>query len=240
MDADRHAGRTVLDRLVDEPRVAAGQLVGIVAAAARAFAQLRIAQIGEVRVIELEIGAAGLPERFDLVAIALGDVRVEALHVRVGVLADGAAPAAEMQHGRRRDRHLGQALGDRLQKIEVGELDRLRMAQLSCHVQHGRSHADLVAAGRMKTGSDSASHFDAFDLLQKVDVEIGAAVLAVGDALQPQILLEPDDGANRAVFDCAQIRFGDGALLMLFARLQQFLRTQKAADVVRAERRGGA
>ena len=53
VDADRHAGRPVGDRGIDQPRVAFQKLVRIVAALPHAFAHLGVAQIGEVRVIEL-------------------------------------------------------------------------------------------------------------------------------------------------------------------------------------------
>ena len=43
------------------------------------------------------------------------------------------------------------------------------------------------------------------ELLQEVDVEVGAAELAVGDALQPDLLLEAHDLADRAVFRRAQL-----------------------------------
>ena len=41
---------------------------------------------------------------------------------------------------------------------------------------------------------------------RKVDVEVGAAEFAVGDALQADVLLELDDLGDRLVLDAAQLR----------------------------------
>jgi hypothetical protein len=76
----------------------------------------------------------------------------------------------------------------------------------------------------------------AAELLQEVDVEIGAAELAVGDALQADVFLELDDLGNGVVFDGAQGLFGDLAFLLLRAGVEQALRAQEAADMVGAER----
>ena len=78
------------------------------------------------------------------------------------------------------------------------------MAQLAGDVHDRRGEVHL-AAGAAKARRDAAARFDAFELLQKVDVEIGAPELAVGDALQPEILLEAHDVADRGVFDGAQL-----------------------------------
>ncbi len=71
-------------------------------------------------------------------------------------------------------------------------------------------------------------------------MEVGATELAVGDGLQAHVFLELDDLGDRAVLDFAQLRGRDRALLALFARVEQDLRAQEAADVVGAERGRGA
>ena len=73
---------------------------------------------------------------------------------------------------------------------------------------------------------------DAAELLEEVDVEVGAAELAVGDALEAHVLLELHDLGDRLVFDLAQLLGRDLALGLLLARLQQVLGAQEAADVV--------
>ena len=106
----------------------------------------------------------------------------------------------------------GMRLVTDLQELEIGELDRPRVAQLPGDVHHRRGEVDL-AAGAVEARRDAAARLDALELLQKVDVEIGAPELAVGDALQPEILLEPDDVADRRVLDGTQLVLGDRSLL---------------------------
>ena len=49
-----------------------------------------------------------------------------------------------------------------------------------------------------------AACLDTLELLQKIDVKIGAPELAVGDALEAEIFLQAHDVADRRVLDCAQ------------------------------------
>jgi len=95
-----------------------------------------------------------------------------------------------------------------------------------------RDHVLLRAGGPI--GHD---RHHALELLEEIDVEIGAAELAVGDALQAPVLLELDDVADRLVLDRAQLGAADRVLLeMLVARLEQLFRAQEAAYVIGAER----
>ena len=71
-------------------------------------------------------------------------------------------------------------------------------------------------------------------------MEPGAAEFAVGDAMQPQVLLEFDDLADGAILDLAQGLRGDGAAGTLLARIEQVLRPQETADMIGAEWRAGA
>jgi hypothetical protein len=71
-------------------------------------------------------------------------------------------------------------------------------------------------------------------LFQKIDVEVGAAEFAIGDALQADRLLLFDDIRDVIVFYFAQFIFGNFAMLVLFARIQQGLGPQKAANMVSA------
>ena len=65
----------------------------------------------------------------------------------------------------------------------------------------------------------------------------GAAELAVGDAVQADLLLHVDRVADAAVLDLAQARGRDLAGRGIGARLRQLGRAQQAADMVGAERR---
>src|SRR5690606_40396581 len=56
------------------------------------------------------------------------------------------------------------------------------------------------------------------------------------DALEADVLLQPHRLEDCLVLDLAQVGRADLALLVVFARLQQLLRAQQTADMVRAER----
>ena len=86
----RSSGRP-FERLVDQRRVGARQLVGIVATVDRALAHAGVAQVGEVGVVELDVAAPGGVEGGDLVAVDLGEIVEEA--VEVGVRLDARCPA---------------------------------------------------------------------------------------------------------------------------------------------------
>src|SRR5262249_59846441 len=79
----------------------------------------------------------------------------------------------------------------------------------------------------------------AVELAQEIVVPERAAELAVGDQLEPDLLLPLDDLLDLAIFDRAQRCSVDLALLALLARLFQSMGTQQAADVVGAEWRFG-
>ena len=105
---------------------------------------------------------------------------------------------------------------------------------------HGRRlEADLRAVVLAERGGELAvAHLDAVELLQEIDMEIGAAELAVGDPLEADLLLPPDHLADALVLDGAQRRRVDLVGEELLPRLAQGGGTQEAADVIGAERRG--
>ena len=177
-----HAGRLLRHHLVDEGGVAVRQLVGVVAALAGGFAHAVVAQVGEVGVVHLHVAAAGVVERLQLLAVGRGHVVVEdRLQLGIGLAADAGAAAAEVQHGRAGDGHLGRHAGGdlALQVLEVGLLDVLHVAHLVDHADHRRRQF-LRAVGLPHGDRDVGLH--AAELLEEVDVEVGAAELAVGDA----------------------------------------------------------
>src|SRR3546814_6912693 len=78
--------------------------------------------------------------------------------------------------------------------------------------------------------SDWSSDVCSSDLMEE-----GAAELAVGDALEPDVLLALRHLADAVVLDPAQGLAGDLARRVLLARLDEAPGPQKAADVVGAE-----
>src|SRR5712671_5401101 len=66
---------------------------------------------------------------------------------------------------------------------------------------------------------------------------IGAAELAVGDRVEPDLLLPGDDLADLGVLDGGKLGGGDSPRRVLEARLLKRRGTQDRADMIGAERR---
>ena len=113
------------------------------------------------------------------------------------------------------------------------------MPHLVDDAHHGRGEID-IATFAVKADGNAALDLDAFQLLEEVDMEIGAAELAVGNALEPEIFLESDDIANRLVFDHSLRVAIDLCALVPIARVEQSFGSKEAADVIGTERWGGA
>ena len=180
----RHAGGLVRHHLVDEAGVAVRQFVGVVAALARGLAHLVVAQVGQVGVVHLHVAAAGVvqrsaaprrrpgPRRRRTPGRARGRPpcrcrrgrRGSAASSATGIVTFGVMPAATW----------------RLQVLEVGALDVLDVAHLVGDADHRRRQF-LAAVGLADRHRDVG--LDAAQLLEEVDVEVGAAELAVGDRL---------------------------------------------------------
>ena len=228
----RHARWFLRDDQVDELRVAVGQLVGVVAPAAGGFAHFLVAQVGQVGVVHLHVGAARCGERAQFITIRVGHVLVKIrIELRVMLFADAGAPAAKVQHGGRGDSDFSRAgaFDLALQVLKVGQLNILGMAHFVDNFHHGRGQ--LFAAVRTLHCERNA-HLHAAQLRQKISVEISAAKLAIGDALEADVLLELDDVADGLIFNQAQLHRRDAAIGRLVAGLQKEFGAQKTADMV--------
>ena len=101
-----------------------------------------------------------------------------------------------------------------------------------------RLEADLGTVVAPKGGGEATfTDGHALELLQEVDMEEGAAELAVGDALEPELLLPANGIADAIVLDLAKGRGLQLAFKEAIARIGQPARAQKAANLVSAERR---
>ncbi len=100
VDRDREVVGTPADGGVDELGVGVRELVRVVATLDGALPHHRIAQVGEVRVVELDVPATGRVEGVDLGAVHRRQVGEEHLQVGVGVDVDPRPTAAEVHHRR--------------------------------------------------------------------------------------------------------------------------------------------
>jgi hypothetical protein len=111
----------------------------------------------------------------------------------------------------------------------IGEVDLLGDAQ---HLHLGLHALELdTVIGIVQ--------LDAVQHAEEIVVPPRAAEFAVGDRLQPDLLLLLDDLLDLAVFHLLQLRRGDLALFALGARFLHGRGAQDGADVVGAEWRLG-
>ena len=238
MDADGHVGGLVSNRIVDEPAIEPRQRVRVVAARFRSGANVGIAEISEIGVVELQIAQAAAGEIGDFRAIGGGEIVVESLELRIDMIADRLAPAAEMQHRRRRNAHFRRAGRGLLEEIEVRSLNRPGPLHLAVDMHGRRRETNLRAVALLEVRRELAvADLDPVQPLQKIDVKVGAAKLAVGDPLETHILLGAHDLADALVLDCVQFGRGKMASGEAIARFSQPLGAKEAADMVGAKRR---
>ena len=238
MHAHSHAARSARNRRIDETRVTVRQLTLIVAALPRAFPQLRIAQISEIGIVELQVSAPCLTKQPDFDAVRCGDIGVEELEIRIRFATDRFPATAKVKHRGGWNRHLGRAGRHRLQELEVVDLNRFDMSHRTDDVHHGRRKIDR-SRGAVKACRDATFGHDAGELLEKVDVEIRAAKLTVRNAVEPGVLLHLDDVTDRGIFDVAQCGARAFAFGKSFTRIEQLRRPQETADMIGPEGRGG-
>ena len=96
----------------------------------------------------------------------------------------------------------GRARGDAVQEIEVARPGCSGVAERRHDVHGRRLEADLGAVVAPEGRGEAAlDHLDAVELLEEVDVEEGAPELAVGDALEADLLLAAHHLADGVVLD---------------------------------------
>src|SRR5262249_39416577 len=147
----------------------------------------------------------------------------------------GAAGAA-VERRRRRDGDLRRTRRVRLDELEMLQHRVVGKAELA-------DDARALRAGLHALERDALLHhvaLGAVEAPEEVEVPPGATELAIGDGLEPHLLLLLDHAFDLAVLERLERRRVDLALGVLFARLLERGRTQQAADVVGAERRSCA
>src|SRR6516162_9988984 len=228
---DGHVGGNVTHRRVDEIAVELAEAFGIVAARGHLRPVFRIAQHGDEDLVELEVAATGVGEGAHRLAIGLPEVGEELIEVGIDGLVDGGHHRAAVDRRRGRYGDLRRALGVRLHEFEMLDHRMAGKSELA-----GDAHP-LVAggdAGKCNAGIHDVA-FDAVETPEKIEVPPGATELAVGDGLQPHLLLLLDHAVDLAVLERLELRRADLALRALLARRLQRRRLQEAAHVIGAE-----
>ena len=147
-----------------------------------------------------------------------------------------------MHHGRRWQRDLRRRACNRRQKLEIVDKNSaaVRTRELAGDL-HGRRAVQAVAVGGMKTHRELRRHHPhVLEFQHEIPVPGMAIVLAVGNELQPQLLLHADHVADRGLLDALELGLRDRLLLRLLPRPDQCVRPDEAADMIGAIRRLGA
>lgn len=235
VDANGHVLGALLDGLVDQGGVLAGQDVGVAMALLSLGAHARVAQVGQVGVVELDHADAGGVQVGELLLVDAGEVVEEGLEGRVGLLGNGLTRVAEVDHGGRGDGDLGGDLaagtggGDlRLEVVEVVDLNGLGVRDL-VHDHEARGHgAALGDIGRL----EGAALLDTGEVDQVVNVEPLASELAVRHGAEPGVDLLAHNIGNVLVLQLLQVVLRELAAGHLFTGRQDIPRPQQGADLV--------
>jgi len=235
---DAHARRPARDSLVEVADVGLVLVHGVAADLGHVLALLRVVEVREARIVELQIAAAQLAETGHLVAIGRGQVGPERIQIGIDRLVDGRAPAAEVHHARRRDRQLRDGRGRRVaHEREVVAEDRVIEPERLVDA-HGRRREDDAAARVVELDRGIGGELlDTAELVDEVHVPRGAPHFAVGRHLQPDRLLHAHRRAHGVVLDRAQLVGFETPVRVVGTRLQELRWAQQTADVVGAKRR---
>ena len=182
----------------------------------------RVVKVGEAGVVELEIGAAERMQAGDLLGVDLGEVVPE------------RAPCRDRRPGRSPRARRGNAASDgdgmvsfaraacpdrRFEKGKIVAENGLVERELAADPVRGWAELDRAGFVLELDVEAMVTVGDPADLVEEIHVPGAAAHLAVGDALEPQPLLQRDPVADRLILGRAQRRRVDAASLMIGARL---------------------
>ena len=213
----------------------------------RFLLEFRVADIGGVGVVDLNVGAAFGGEGSDLLAIDTGDVVEIFLQIGVDHRVDRVASAAQDHHCRRWHGDLYRAIRTGFEEPEiVHHKPAGGTADLADRVGHGRLGARRK--GRVLAGL-RPFEFDTVDAAKQIICPGTAAVFAVGNRLETDAFLELDQFADTGILDGFQVFEAHLCVRLTFVpvrteresrilpRLFEFLRAEETADVICVKRR---
>src|SRR3954465_6198458 len=237
---DRHALGAAVERLVDVADVVLVEGLRVAAGVGGEVRVLGVVEVGEARVVELQVGAPVVAEGPDLVGVGRREVRPEVVEVGVDRVVDRRAPAAVVDHAgggdgqlRRRGRHA------RLQEREVVGEDRLLQRDALGDAHRRRLPGDRAVLVVELDLDALLGVGDPAERVDEVHVPRRAAELAVGGGLQPDRLLLAHDVADGVVLDGAQLVGAEAPRGVLVSGARELAGSQERPDVVGAERGAG-
>ena len=236
---DPHPLRAAGDRGVDVRDVLLVQVLGVPALGRDHRALLGVVEVGEAGVVELEVGAAELPETADLLGVRRGEVRPERLELGVDRLVDRRPAAAVVDHVRRGDGQLRHLVAGRhsRQELEGVPEDRVPEPDPVVDAQRRGLEVEVTALVVEVHRQLLVGRVDALELVDEVHVPRRTTELAVGRGAHARFALEGHHVADRRVLGRPQPCVVEIAGPVPGPRVEQRRRSQQAADVVGTERR---
>src|SRR5262249_52017242 len=224
MHPDVERFRCRLQHAVGDRNILVDQLAPVVAARGQRRLDVRIAKLCEGRFVDLDIATARLCQGGKSLAKRLDRVIPELIHITVGKCENRGVATAEMQRARTRNCDLGKQLRLVLEKIEVGDIDRMSPAHATFY--DGDRLCATPAAVRRALSIGSRDRVDAYvaKLLIEKAVIRPATELTVGDKLQAQGLLQRHSFCDRGIFRSAQIGLRNFSAREASATLKKALR----------------
>ncbi len=188
-------------------------MLGVLALRRLLGALLGVVEVGEARVVELQVATAEVVHRTHLARVGGGEVRPELVDIRVDAAVDRGGPAAVVDHARRRDgelRHSGSA-----PRLRGSGRRRRRSARSSRTFSRTARPAEVNSVSPcslcMRTLDLLVGLGDPAELVDEVHVPRGAAELAVRGGLQPDLLLHRDHVPDGGVLRGPQVLGVEGA-----------------------------
>ncbi len=165
------------------------QIVDVFAAGFQRGDLLGIAEIGDVHLIDLQVLAAGGTEGSDGFVVGLAQIGEKSVQSRIRRRIDGVASATEVyDRGRRNGLFRHRPVHVRGDEFIILQHDRLAEADATVDTQR---MPDRQAAFEQNLLLGNVE-FDPIEAGDKVEVPVGAAVLAVGGGAQADLLLLRD------------------------------------------------
>ena len=168
----------------------------------------RVVDVGEARIVELQIAAAQRVGAAQLFGVGRGQVVPEVLHVGIYRLLDRGVAAAVVDHAGRGDRQLRglPGIGVVAQEGERVREDGLADTDLAANPHRGGRVVVLaLVVAELHVEHLAGDLLDPLERVDEIHVPRGPSKLAVGDRLQTGLALELDHPDDRLVLGLPQV-----------------------------------
>src|SRR5262249_36271583 len=198
MHAHRHVLGTARNRGVDEGGIGMHESLRLlVEIGAYLGPELRVAHVGEIDIVNLQIRASSLGKAVDLLAVEAREILIEHVEIRIGLRVDGLAATTKMHVGWGWNGLLGRDFGDGFQVREIIDEDAaLWTRQPPNHTDTRRCEVDVALLGMESDLDTRLVYLGIPELGEEIHMPHLAAEFAIGRDLQAHVLLQLDGVAD--------------------------------------------